>query len=360
MIPALGRTTANAERAHDVAPECRVDGSTDAREWDAFVAAQPDATICHLAGWRSVMEGVLRHTCVPLEARDASGRLTGVLPLVHVRGLAGNYLVSMPFLNDGGPLGSAHARDALVQQAVTLARTLGVGLLELRNRSELGDPLRTSHRKVSVHLALPASVELLWSTTFRAKLRSQIRRPAKEGMTARFGASELDSFYRVLARNMRDLGTPVLPRAFFARMLEVFGERVRFFAVYTPDGTPVAASCCLAWQQEVEVTWASSLREFNPMSPNMLLYATMMEDAIVRGATLFNFGRSSPGAATHRFKAQWGGHDVALPWAFWSPGSKAGTPSADSPAFQLATAAWKRLPLPVANRLGPILARHLP
>ena len=167
-------------------------------------------------------------------------------------------------------------------------------------------------------------------------------------------------FYRVFARNMRDLGTPVLPRSFFETLQSTFGERVVFTAVFTADGIPAAASCCLQWRDEVEVTWASSLREFNKLSPNMLLYGTMMEHAIGRGVRTFNFGRSTPGAATHRFKQQWGGVDIPLPWASWSRVEDAGTPSADGAGLRLAQAMWKHVPLFVANRLGPVLSRHLP
>lgn len=341
--------------------ELQVSAAQDFAEWDRFVHAAPDGTFCHLAGWRRVMTDILGHACTYLVARDRSSAIRGALPLVSVRSPLGHYLVSVPFLNDGGPIGSRNARHRLVEAAVEHAKTSGAGLLELRSRHGIqSGAVTASFRKIGVHLALPETVEALWSQTFKAKLRSQIRRPAKEGMTAEVGHDQLDAFYDVLARNMRDLGTPVLPRAFFRTLASAFGDQVMMTTVRTPDGKPVAASCCLIWRDEMEVTWASSLREFNPQSPNMLLYATMMEQAVTRGVRVFNFGRSSPGAPTHRFKQQWGGHDVPLPWAFWSRGADAGTPSADSPAFKLAVAVWQRLPLAVANRLGPLLARGLP
>ena len=114
------------------------------------------------------------------------------------------------------------------------------------------------------------------------------------------------------------------------------------------------------WRDEIEVTWASSLRAYNKSSPNMLLYSQLMEEAIERGIRVFNFGRCTAGGPTHRFKQQWGGHDVPLPWPSWSRDGTIGTPSPDRPAFRLATAAWSRLPLAIANRLGPVLARHIP
>ena len=335
----------------------------DARaDWDAAVAAFPGSTFCHRSGWQRIMSGVLRHECIYLRAHDGAGAWRGVLPLVRVRSILGHYLVSVPFLNDGGPLGDDAARRALVGYAVAEAQRSGAGLLELRSRETIPGPVSASHRKVTVHLELPDSVDTLWSKTFKAKLRSQIRRSSKEGMTARSGPTEIEPFYGVLARNMRDLGTPVLPRAFFEQIATEFGPSAIFSTVYTSSGAPAAAGCSLQWQNEIEIVWASSLREYNRFSPNMLLYAHVMEESIARGATIFNFGRCTPGSSTHAFKLQWGGHDVALAWPYWSRSGSVGTPtpSPDRPVFRLATTLWSHLPLAVTNRLGPALARQLP
>jgi serine/alanine adding enzyme len=338
----------------------RIVGDDGPERWNRFVESDPRSTFCHQYGWKQIMRDVLGHESLYLAAIDDAGALRGILPLVRVRSILGHYLVSLPFLNDGGPLGDHVARQSLVEHAAGEAIKSGAGLLELRARSELPGPVTPTYRKISVQLMLPSSVEELWKTTLRKKLRTQIRRPLKEGMLFRCGAGELEGFYKVFARNMRDLGTPVLPRAFFENGAKAFGSRMLFAAVYTSAGIPVAGACCLLWRDELEVTWASSVREFNRMSPNMLLYSQLMEEAIARRVTIFNFGRCSPGGSTHRFKQQWGGSDVPLPWPSWSRNPDVGVPSADRPLYHLAVTAWRHLPLAIANRVGPVLARLLP
>lgn len=331
-----------------------------ATDWDAALSHLPGANFCHLLGWREVMAEELGHRTHYRVAVDGEGRTCGLLPLVRVRSrIFGDYLVSMPFLNYGGPVGSPAARRALAEDAVALARRERVDLLELRGREELPGPLSRSDRKVTVLLPLPATAEELWNDGFRGKLRSQIRRPQKEGMESRFGPDQLPAFYEVFARNMRDLGTPVLPRGFFKRIAETFPAEVIFGATYLGD-TAVAAGCGFLYRDEFEITWASSLREFNRLAPNMLLYWSFMEHVIGRGGRVFNFGRCTPGEGTHRFKLQWGGADEPLPWAQWSPGGVDATPSPDRPLFRLATSAWQRIPLRVANRIGPVLSRQIP
>jgi len=330
-------------------------------EWDALVAAHPEGTACHLAGWRHVMADALGHETLYRIAVDAEGRRRGVLPLVHVRSrLFGSYLLSMPFLNDGGPLGPPAARAALGETAVAEARRRRVDLLELRGRTPVpGDAFSTSDRKLTVLMELGDSSETLWEEGLRSKVRSQVRRPMKEGMTARFGHDLLDPFYEVFSRTMRDLGTPVLPRRFFASIAEHLREHVIFCSVER-EGMPLAAGCGFLWNGEYEITWAGSLREASRMAPNMLLYWSLMEESIRRGAHTFNFGRCSPDSGTHRFKRQWGGDDLPLPWSQWSADGVAATPNPDSPKYRLATNVWSRLPVAVTNRLGPPLARLLP
>jgi FemAB-related protein (PEP-CTERM system-associated) len=337
----------------------RFDGA--ASEWDDFVRAQTGWTHFHLYGWRTVIERVFGHECIYLAARGASGELTAVLPLVRVRSLIfGHYLVSMPFLNYGGPLGSEGGIVAVVVEAERLAVKSRVKLLELRSRVALPIDLPVSHRKITVVRELPADPEALWSS-LPAKLRSQIKRPRKEGIEVRFGAEQLGPFYRVFAHHMRDLGTPVLSRRLFETMVEVFGEDVHFAVAYHKD-LAVACGCGFMWNGEFEITWASALRSHNSMSPNMLIYWELMDRVTRAGARLFNFGRCTPGSGTHRFKTQWGGRDETLWWYQRSANANAesATPSPDDGVFALATKVWQKLPVPVTTRIGPAIVRSIP
>lgn len=331
----------------------------DAAEWDGYVRRSVDGTFCHLSGWREIITGVLGHECHYLIARDGSGECQGVLPLARVRSrLFGDYLLSMPFLNYGGPIGTPEAEQQLSGHGRQLAQEFNVKLLELRTRHRARSELQTAHRKVTVLLPLAASADAMMAK-FSSKLRSQIRRPMKEGMEVRLGPDQRDAFYAVFARNMRDLGTPVLPRRLFDEIARVFAQEVVFSAVYF-RGQPVAAGCGFMWGREFELTWASSLREHKQRAPNMLLYWGLMQHMISQGLGVFNFGRCTPNGGTHRFKLQWGGETVPLSWLQWSSTGTAAPPTPAGALFQLATRVWSRMPLAMANTIGPMLARSLP
>jgi serine/alanine adding enzyme len=332
-----------------------------ARDWDSFVRRQRGWTHFHLFGWKDIIERNFGHECIYLEDRDATGALGGVLPLVRLKSLLfGHFLVSMPFVNYGGPLGTATSVRRLTQRAVTLSADSGARLLELRSRVPLDLPLPVSHRKVTVVLDLPhGDPDVLWRR-IPAKVRSQIRRPQKEGASARFGPDEVGPFHDVFTRNMRDLGTPTLPRRLFETILDMF-PGVTVGCIYL-SGKPVAAGYGFRWGDELEMTWASSIREFNRVAPNMLLYWSFMERAIMDGATLFNFGRCTPGGGTHRFKLQWGGRDDPLWW--YRSSDRDGdvtTPTPESRgAYALGSRLWSHLPLAIANLLGPRIIRFIP
>jgi len=264
----------------------------------------------------------------------------------------------MPFVNYGGPLGSEEAVRALAAEAVALADREGVKLLELRSRGPLPLDLPVSHRKVTVVLDLvPGDAEATFKR-FDAKLRSQVRRPQKAGVTVAFGRDQLAPFYRVFAEHMRDLGTPVLSRRLFEALADAFGDDLWIGVAWLGD-VPVAAGVGFRWEREFEMTWASSLYAHNKLSPNMGLYWAFMERACREGVTRFNFGRCTPGAGTHRFKLQWGSHDEQLHWYQHGAGASA-TPSPDDGAYAWGPRLWKKLPLPLANVLGPPIVAGIP
>ena len=332
--------------------------SGSAAEWDSFASGQIGYTHFHRFGWKRVIEQLLGHRCMYLAARDSNERLAGVLPLVRVRSpLFGHYLVSMPFLNYGGPLGTSAAIAALVDEACELARASDVKLLELRSRMQLDLELAVSHRKITVLLDLPDDANALFRR-IDGKLRSQIRKPQKAGLTVSFGRDQVRPFFDVFSRHMRDLGSPTHSSAFFQAIADAFGDDCWFACAYA-GRIPVAGGCGFRFGDEFEMTWASSLREYNRDAPNMLLYWSFMQRAIESGASTFNFGRCTPGGGTHRFKQQWGGRDQPLWWYGLAKSADATVPSHDA-SYSWGPRLWRKLPLPIATALGPSIVRCLP
>ena len=339
-----------------------------AGEWDGFVRSgvrQASYTHCHLYGWRGIMQSAMGHDAPYLAARRlTSGAICGVLPLVRIRSrMFGHFLVSMPFLNYGGPLGDSSSIRALAAHAAAMARREGATLLELRSRTELSldDAFEVSHRKITVVMDASGGSEALWNR-LPSKVRSQIRRPSKEGVTVTIGSDQVIPFYSVFSRHMRDLGTPVMSRRFFEMAAEEFaGDAV--FAVAYQNGVAIACgagfTCGPNGDREFEIVWASALREYNRIAPNMLVYWELMRHVADAGAQKFNFGRCTPGGSTHRFKTQWGTNDEQLHWYDYSP-SGAAPLRDDSAAARIGTRLWTHMPLALANTIGPRLVRLIP
>lgn len=332
-----------------------------AADWDAFVAGEPAASVYHGYAWRRLVQSVFGHQTLYFAAREGA-QVVGVLPLVRLKSrLFGDFLVSVPYFNYGGVIArSPQVSDELLRHAVQAAQLMGVSHIELRHR-EAGQytlPKRTD--KVSMLLKLPATAEAL-QKALPSKLRSQIKRPLREGVTCTFGGEELlDSFYAVFAENMRDLGTPVYPRRFFSAILQTLGDRARIALVHLKNA-PVAAALLITHRETTEIPWASSLRRVNGIGVNMYLYWSVLEFALQQGSTVFDFGRSTLDSGTYRFKKQWGAEPLQLHWHYWlKGGGELPRLNPSNPKYRLAVAAWQKLPLPVANWLGPHLVKHLP
>lgn len=331
--------------------------------WDRYVMSEGEASCYHLIGWKEVIEESFGHKTCYLLSQDNAGKINGILPLVRLHSLLfGSFAVSLPFFNYGGICADDyHIRDRLLTEAVDMARDMGIRHMELRHSRNLlrDQPVKTS--KVSMRLPLPGTKEALFAS-FGSKLRSQVQRAVKEGMVARIGGlEELESFYHVFSRNMRDLGTPVYPGRFFRNILKKFPDTTRIGTVYTRDSRPVASGMLVGFKDTMEIPWASSLRDFNRFGPNMLLYSSVLEFACEAGYKVFDFGRSTPGEGTYKFKEQWGAKPVQLYWHYWL---KNGEPMPEinphNPKYELAIKIWQHLPVRLTKLIGPQLVKNLP
>jgi serine/alanine adding enzyme len=334
----------------------------DGERWDAYVSAHPAARCCHLSAWKRIIEGTFGHATHYLVSDSAGGTLNGVLPMVRLRSrLFGDFLVSVPYLNYGGPCADdKETCHALMRASAETALTLKVQHAEIRTETPQDYGLQVRSSKVSMRLALESGPEALWKR-FPAKLRSQIKRAQREAMAVTIGREEeLPAFYGVFAQNMRDLGTPVYSKTFFASILRELPDSTWICTVRL--GTrPIAAGFLMSFRDMLEIPWASSLRRYNKLGPNMLLYWGVLQFACERGFRVFDFGRSSPDSGTFRFKAQWGAAPVPLYWHYWL---REGGPLPDlsprNPKMQLAIRAWQKLPVALTKLLGPAIVKNLP
>jgi FemAB-related protein (PEP-CTERM system-associated) len=319
-------------------------------------------SVYHLTIWRDVINRVFGHKTHYLCAKSEAGEMVGILPLVQLKSrLFGNYLVSMPFFNYGGAVGlSVEIEDALMKDAVTLAKAQGCGHIEFRDNTNRVSEWRVRTDKVILELPLPASTEILWSS-LSSKLRTKIRRPQKEGAEVIHGRHELLSdFYHVFARNMRDLGTPVYPKVLFHSILNALPQSASVVVIRL-GGQPVAAGFLLGFKDRLEVPWASSVREFNRLKINMLLYWELLKAAVEGGYKVFDFGRSTISSGTFDFKKQWGAEARQLYWHYWlSQGVAMPQLTPDNPKYRSPIRTWQHLPLFLTNWLGPRIVKNLP
>ncbi len=329
--------------------------------WDHYIHDSPQASLYHLVGWKRVIETTFGHSTYYLYALQ-NDRIAGILPLVYLKSFFfGKFFVSVPFFNYGGLIAESNdIRKKLLDEAVNIAKREGATHIELRHTEnfDLGIPVKIS--KVLMIVDLPKTSEELWKS-FKSKLRSQIKRPEKEGFTVKFGhLDEVDAFYEVFACNMRDLGTPVYSRRLFENILNEFPETARICTVYTGE-KPIASGFIIGYKKLLQIPWASTIREYNRLSPNMMLYWHILKFGCEQGYEQFDFGRSTPDEGTYKFKKQWGAQPVQCYWHYWlAAGDELPELNPHNPKYQMAIKTWQKLPIPITKILGPKIVKFLP
>jgi len=316
------------------------------------------------SAWLGILEEGLNHQRYLIIAETHNGQLVGFLPLAFVQSiLFGKFLVSLPYLNSGGVCSqTSEVALALIDHAVDLADQLNVRYLELRHEIPVNHPKLSVSRtdKVHMRLELPTSADELFSS-FKSKLRSQVKKSAQQDFDLSYGGVErLEDFYSVFSINMRDLGTPVYSKKLFQSILEKFGPSKAELCVVRLNERPISGALLIHHAQRTEVPSASALRQFNPTNVNMWMYWRLLQRAIEQGSTEFDFGRSTIGAGTYKFKEQWGAKPSPAVWQYYVRKGDPAKMRPDSSKNQRRVEIWKKLPVWLTRIVGPSIVRGIP
>ena len=326
--------------------------------WDSFVLSCAEATFFHRAGWRRVIEQSFGHACHYVFA-ESDGAIRGVLPLVHVKSLLfGNSLISNAFCVYGGPAGKDDdARKSLVRYAEELASVLRVDYLEFRSRARTqpgwacNSELYAGFRK---ELDPDPNKNLL---ALSKRRRSTVRKGIKLGLTSVVD-DDIDRFFQIYSTSVRNLGTPVFAKSYFRNIKATFGDDCEILVVLD-NGHPVSSIMSFYFRNEVHTYYAGGTAEARPLNANDFAFWEVMRRATERGCRTFDMGRSKRGTGSFAFKCHWGIEPLALHYEYKLLRTKE-IPAVNplNPKYRALIAVWKRLPLPVANLVGPPIARN--
>ena len=330
---------------------------------DDFVMAHPAGTPFHRPAWLTSVERATGNRAHMLAAVAPSGEMVGLLPLHHVKSaLFGQALVSSGFAVDGGILASDPAAvPALAAACEGMARDGGIASVEIR-----GGPVPSSdwtlHENSHLGFARPIAADdeaelLAVPRKHRAELRKAL---ANDALRVEIGreARHRQAHYRVYSESVRNLGTPVFPARLFRGVLAAFGEDADILVVHDGD-RPVSAVLTLYHQGRVMPFWGGGIADARRLRSNELMYYRLMGHGRARGMRIFDFGRSKAGSGQAAWKRSFGFDPVPLSYHSWSSTGERRDINPNSPHYQRRIDLWKKLPLPIANLIGPLIARGL-
>ena len=327
--------------------------------WDDYVQRTGAATFFHRAGWKTVLERAFGHRTQFLLAREGDV-IVGILPLAQVKSaLFGDSLASLPFCVYGGIVADHEAAaEALRSAACGLADSLKVGALELRNR----EPTRTGWPVKDLYYTFRKAIDPDEEVNLKAipnRQRAMVRKGINEGLASEWSPST-DRLYRVYSESVRNLGTPVFSAKYLRILQEVFGADCSVLMI-THEGRDIAGVMSFYFRDEVIPYYGGSTSEARDVKGvNHFMYWELMRYSCQQGYRLFDFGRSKSGTGPFSFKKNFGFEPTPLPYEYYLATSDTMPDvSPMNPRYRLMINAWSKLPLPVANLIGPYLARSL-
>ena len=335
----------------------RLDES-QSEQWNDYLESHAEATFCHLAEWRQVIEHAFGHACYFLYA-ETDGEICGVLPLAHIRSrLFSNALISTPFCVYGGAVAdSGEIAAKLEDRAAELAQELQVDYLELRNATRRREGWLHKELYVTFSKQIQADDESNLKAIPR-KQRAMVRKGIKAGLQSQFD-DDVERFFSTYSTSVRDLGTPVFSRAYFQLLKEIFAERCAILTV-TNDGEAIASVMSFYFKDQVLPYYGGGTPQARALKGFDFMYWELMRRSVEAGVKVFDYGRSKLGTGAYQFKKNWGFEAQPLNYQYHLVNAKS-IPDINplNPKYRMFVEMWKHLPLPIANSLGPILSRSL-
>ena len=273
--------------------------------------------------------------------------------------LFGNSLVSTGFTVGGGPVADdAEKLAALDQEALSLADRLDVDYLEYRTgESRHLDWENNADLYVSFRKRIGPDHEKDLQAIPR-KQRAMVRKGIKAGLTSAID-DDVDRLHAIYAVSVRNLGTPVFSIAYFRALMDTFGSDLDIVTVLH-DGTAVASVMNFYFRDQVLPYFGGGTLAARALAGNDFMYWEVMRRAVERGCREFDFGRSKQGTGAFSFKKNWGFDPRPMTYEYKLRKLES-IPEINplNPKYRLFIAAWKRLPLPIANLMGPYIVRDL-
>ncbi len=334
-------------------------GEAETARWDAFVMALPEATFFHRAGWQSLIEDVFRHRSWYLYA-ERDGSIEGVLPLAQVKSrLFGHSLVSLPFCVYGGVAArTPEAATALIDQAEVLAQRLGVEHLELRHVGAVKPDWPRQDLYVTFRKQILPDVEDNLKAIPR-KQRAMVRKGIKAGLASCMDDTP-DRFFDLYADNVHRHGTPALPKKYFQHLQDVFDKDCELMTVTDGQGRAVSSVMSFRFRNEIMPYYAGDATIAREVAGNDFKYWELMRRACEQGMEVFDYGRSKRGTGSFDFKKNWGFEATPLSYEYRLY-KRDDVPQNNpmNPKYRAFISLWRKLPIAVANRLGPHIVRNL-
>ena len=320
--------------------------------WERFILESEKANFFFQLGYKRIIQDIFSFSPIYLLASE-NNEIKGILPLFIIK----KKLISLPFSTKAGIIASPEAADLLIQKAKEITKEKKLDYLELRQEHNFNTDLQTKDCYYTLKLKLEEPSIMFQS--FRRDVKRKIKKAQESNIEIVKGHEYLDDFYKIFSYNMHKLGTPVDDYNLFKKLLDEFPKSTNIY-IAKLNKKPIATIFMLYFNKTAESFWASSYPKYNSIGVNRLIYWQAIQDAYDQDYTCFDFGRSVLDEGTYNFKIAWNTIPLQLNYKYFV--NKGSIPDITKKNFKrkLFAFSWKKLPLFLANKIGPKIRRQFP
>lgn len=272
---------------------------------------------------------------------------------IHLYG-NGSMFSNSPYITDGG----FYKFDGKIEEA-DFGKLKKPVLIKSRNQIVVSEkvPHVLDLENFTFLIDLQKGKEYVWQNLIKSKTRNQVRKAEKCNYEIKIGKLELvEDFYKVISRAWLDLGTPTHSKDFYKNIITQMSDcekyQARLMVIYI-DQKPASCACLIYDDYSIHHPYAATLKKYNHLSLNNALYWNIIQFAIEKNIAFFDLGRSKETQTTAVFKKSWGAEPVQLYYYYFNKAQHEN--EEDNKIVKILINLWKKLPISVANFLGPKL-----
>ena len=330
--------------------------------WDKLLLSTPDYSFFHSSVWAEVLYKSYGYTPLYFTVLSKDG-IEALIPVMEVNSfLTGKRGVSLPFTDYCDPIINGNMEfHNLLEHVINYGEKAGWKSLKLRNANRLLSSTLPSLTYLGHTLNLSDKGDEIFSN-FRDSTKRNIKKATKEGVEVRINHSleSVKEFYRLNCMRRKQHGLPPQPLSFFERIYDhIISKNLGLVVLASYEQKAIAGAVYFHFGNKAVYKYGASNLSYQDHRANNLVMWEAIKWYSQSGFKNLCFGRTEPEhKGLLQFKSGWGTTEHQINYYRYDFKKEAFV-SEPSKVTGFHNKIFNKMPIPILNRIGNILYRHV-